>query len=296
MRTGAAVTIIGGITTQLLAVMLWYVGLRFFHGDVLKLWFNVILPFGALMLGVAGGWGFYLAGRLAKQPSTSGLRWTAVAIALATVLSIRFLGYWNMEVEGVPVHRMIGFIPYLQATLGHAHINFSHGMEGLGSVDVGALGYFLEMAEWGAYVAASYGFAAKLPQALRCERCNDYMHESLWGSVRIDNQRVFEERYLALPREPAARLIALRAMESEIEAPLAGAVDLHYRLVECPGCSAAAVAESGKVHTGKYWAPCKALIRIGRFDRSRPAAVPQQPPVAGLVTPGIRTFGRRTPI
>ena len=53
MKTGALTTIIGGITTQLLAVMIWYVGWHFFQSDVLKLWVNLILPFGALMLGLA---------------------------------------------------------------------------------------------------------------------------------------------------------------------------------------------------------------------------------------------------
>ena len=293
MKTGAATTIIGGIATQLLAVMIWYVGYRFFQADLLKLWANLILPVGALILGIVGGWGFYVAGRMAKHPSTSGLRWTAVGIALATAVGIRFLGYWTVTVDGVPVHDMVGFVPYLQATLGHARMSFSHGMQDQGAVDVGALGYLLELAEYAVYAAASYGFAAKLPHAVRCERCASYMHESLWGSVKVERQLTFRDRYRALPLEPAARLVALRAMESEDAAPISGAVDLHYRLVECPTCSAAAVAESGKIHTGKYWAPARALTRVGRFDRARHAAAPLPPPAAAPAAPGVRTFGRR---
>jgi hypothetical protein len=248
MKTSAATTIIGGIITQLLAVMIWYVGINYFRSDILKLWVNLILPFGALMLGIAGGFGFYIAGRMAKQHSTTELRWTAV----------------------------------------------SHGLQNQGAVDVGALGYILEAVEWLAYAAASYGFAAKLPHAVRCERCNGDMHESLWGSVRIDSPRLFEGFYRGLSAEPAARLIALRAAESQIEVARGGAVDLLYRLVECPTCSAAAVAESGKIYTGKYWAPSSALSRVGRFDRARHAPVPPtRPPAAESAVAAVRTFGRR---
>ncbi|HEX7693971.1 MAG TPA: hypothetical protein VF409_05750 [Sphingomonas sp.] len=296
MKIGAATTIIGGITTQMLAVMIWYVGIRVFHGDILKLWVNLILPLGALVLGIVGGFGFYIAGRIAKHHSTSGLRWAAVAIALATVFAIRFLGYWMLEVDGIPVHRLVGFIPYVQATLGHAKMSFSHGLQSIGAVDVGVLGYVLEAAEWLTYAAMSYCFAAKLPQAVHCERCNHYMHESLWGSVRIDQQRRFEEFYRDLPADPAARLVALRAAESQVATPIGGALDLRYRLVECPTCSAAALAESGKVYTGRYWARTSALSRIGRFDRARHTPAPSPGPVAEPAAPGVRTFGRRTTI
>ncbi|MBW8841222.1 MAG: hypothetical protein JF608_05310 [Sphingomonadales bacterium] len=294
MKTSAATTIIGGIITQLLAVMIWYVGINYFRGDILKLWVNLILPFGSLMLGIAGGFGFYIAGRMAKQHSTMELRWTAVAVAFVTVFAIRFLGYWTLDYQGTPVHRLVGFVPYLQATLGHARMSFSHGLQNQGAVDVGAIGYILEAVEWLAYAAASYGFAAKLPHAVRCERCNGDMHESLWGSVRIDSPGLFEDFYRGLPAEPAARLISLRAAESQIEVARGGAVDLLYRLVECPTCSAAAVAESGKIYTGKYWAPSSALSRVGRFDRARHVPVPpMQSPAAGPAAAAVRTFGRR---
>ena len=293
MKAGFATTIVGGIATQLFAVLCWYAFHRLFAVDVLKLWVNLILPLGALVLGIVGGWGFYLAGRRAKQPSTPNLALIAVFIAVATSVLIRFLGYWTAEYEGMPLHRSMDFVAYLRATLGHARIDFSHGRGESAVVHVGALGYLMELFQMAAYVIASYGFAAKLPSAIWCERCQGHMHESLSDELRYDDPRVFEERYRSLPAEPA-RLIALRMMESESDAPGIGAIDFHYRLAECPSCSAAAVAEAGRVYTGQYWAPRKALIRVGRFDRAdrappRPAPDPVHP--AG---PPIRTFGRRT--
>ncbi|HEX7848349.1 MAG TPA: hypothetical protein VF485_01330 [Sphingomonas sp.] len=296
MRSGFAATIIGGIATQAFAVLCWYAFHRLFAVDVLKLWVNLILPLGAFDLGIVGGWGFYAAGRRAKQPSTPNLVLFAVFIAVLTAIGIRFLGYWSAEYEGMPLHRSMDFVAYLRATLGHARIDFSHGGGESAVVHVGSLGYLMELFQMAAYAVASYGFAAKLPSAIWCERCQGHMHDSLSGKLRYDDPRVFEQRYRSLPAEPAARLIALRMMESESDARGIGAIDFRYRLAECPSCSAAAVAEAGRAYTGQYWAPRRVLTRVGRFDRGQAARPQLAPDPARPVGPPIRTFGRRTTI
>jgi len=290
MKSGTAATIIGGIATQLLAIACWYGFYRLFAIDVLKLWVNFILPLGALVLGLVGGWGFYLAGRRAKRPSTPWLVFGAVTVAIMAAIFIRFLGYWSAEFEGMPLHRMMSFVTYLRATLGHARIDFANA----GTIHVGSMGYFMEVFQIAAYAAASYLFAAKLPPAMWCERCHAPMHDSLWDKLRFDEKRAFEARYDRLPDEPVARLAALRAMDDESVAPGVGAIDFHYRLAECPSCSAAALVETARTFNGNAWRPWRALSRIRRFDRtaSTPSrALPDPVPAAG---PAIRTFGRRT--
>lgn len=292
MKAGTATTIIGGIATQLLAILCWYGFYHWLDVDVLKLWAKLILPLGAFVLGLVGGWGFYVAGRRVRRPSTPWLALGAVAIAVVTVMLIRFLGYWSAEVDGIPLHRTMSFLAYLRATLGHARIEFSPG----GTVNVGATGYIMELFQTAAYAAASYVFTARLPPAIWCERCHVPMHDSLWDKLRFDEKRVFEARRQSMPTDPAARLVALRAMNSETSAPGVGAVDWYYRLAECPSCSAAAVAETVRLYTGQYWAPQRALARVGRFDRAYPIPARSMPDPMPPAGPAIRTFGRRTTI
>jgi len=293
MQARIAATIIGGIVTHLLAIGCWYVGWKLFQSDLLKQWVNLILPFGAAVLGCLGGLGFLVVGRWVRQPSTSALAACAVLIAVAAAFGMRFLGYWTLEFDGEPIHRTVGFLPYLEATLGHARMSLSHGPQDLGSIDLGALGYLMEAIQTAAYAAASLGFVMALPRAVRCERCNVAMGEALWGKLRINDQQRFEGWYLALPTEPGHRLAELKARVTDRGKPGAGAIELRYRLVECGGCSAAAVAESGKVHGGKYWAPFKPLSRLFRFDRAR--TLPPVPP-ASPAPPQRPSFGRRTTI
>jgi len=289
MQARTIATIIGGIATQLLAVAVWYAGWRLFQGDLLKMWVNLILPFGAFVLGAIGGCGVLIVGRLAKQPATPGLLWTATGIAVLAAFGIRFLGYWSLELGGVPLHQTMGFGPYLQMTLGHARIDLDHGGQSLGSIQLGAFGYLMELLQTAAYAAVGFGYAAALPRAVRCDRGHGPMREKLWGKVRINDPRRFETWYLDLPADPAARLALLEVATSERGKARPGAIEIRFRRSECADCSQAALAESGVVHTGKYWAPFKEMARVTRFDRMRSPPQPARP--AG---PAVRSFGRRS--
>jgi hypothetical protein len=289
MKARTLATVIGGIVTHAVAILCWYGAWRIYQVDMLKFWVNLILPFGALILGFVGAAGFLLFGRLVKQPATGELRWIAVAIAVAAAFAMRFLGYWNIEFDGVPLHDQIGFLPYLQATLGHTRMDFSHASHALGSIEIGPIGYLMEAIQTGVYAATSYAVVGLLPLAVRCDRCRGAMDEILSGKVRMEEHRAFEDYYANLPAHPVARLPALEATESQAHGGTTGAIVLHYRLAECPSCSAAALAESGKIFTGQYWTTLKPLNLISRFDRTRAAPPPPAPPV---IAPA-RTFGRR---
>lgn len=288
MQGRTVATIAGGIATQIVAILCWYAIWRSFQFDLLKFWVNLILPAGALCLGLIGGAGFWFVGRRVKRPGTPGLKWMAAIVAIAAAVSIRFLGYWSIEFGGVPLHDLMGFGDYLQATLGHARMDFSHHAHALGSVELGQWGYAMEAIQSACYALGSFAFAAALPAAVRCKR-HGVMEERHWGKVRAAAER-FEAFYQGLPAGPAERLTALRAAEPGNDVPAEGAVELHYRLAECGHCSAAAVAESGQVHNGKYWVPFKPMMRVALFDRARAAASPPTPPIV----PGPRSFGRRT--
>lgn len=288
MQGRTMAVIAGGIAGHLLAMLCWYAGWQWFQVDFLKFWVNLILPAGALCLGMIGGAGFWFAARLVKRPATPGLKWIAALIAIAAAVGIRFLGYWSIEFGGVPIHDFIGFGDYLQATLGHARMDFTHGGRNMGSVELGQIGYLMEAIQSACYALGSFVCVAALPPAVRCKR-HGVMRERHWRNLRLPAYS-FEGFYQGLPAGPAERLAALDAAEPGNDVAPDGAIELHYRLAECEHCSMAALAESGKVHNGKYWVPFKPMTRVALFDRNRTAA----PQPAAPVVPGPRGFGRRT--
>jgi hypothetical protein len=291
MQARTIATITGGIVTQGLAILVWFLVWQQFQTDLLKFWVNLILPAGAMCLGAIGGAGFLFAGRWVKRPGTPGLKWLAALIAIAAAVIIRFLGYWSIEFGGIPLHSMMSFGDYLQATLGHARMDFSRMAHHTGTVELGQWGYLMEAIQSACYALGSFAFAAALPPAVRCKRGHGIMHEQLSGKLRI-RAEALESFYHGLPADPAARMAALQVADPGSAIPAEGAVELLYRLVECQQCSGAAVAESGQVHNGKYWIPFKPLTRTGLFDRMSSST--PRPPVEPVSGP--RTFGRRTAI
>lgn len=291
MTKGTGAVLIGGIATQAVAILCWYGIFQLFHFDVLKFWVNLILPFGALTLGLFGACGFWLAGRAMNRPATPRLKLAAVAVAVAAVFVIRYLGYWMLEFEGVPVHSFIGFGTYLSETLGHARMDFSHGAHSLGSVDLGALGYLMEALQTAAYAVSSYAVVARLPRAVRCKACYRWMEEAQSGTILCDDQTRFRALHEALPADGANRLAALRATPSDGGDAQSGTIRLSWRLAECPDCSGAALVEAGALHNGQYFAPVAVLARSTPFLRGRP--MPPPAPEMPTAAP-IRSFGRRT--
>ena len=292
MTKGTGTAIAGGVATHVVAIICWYVVFKQLATDLLKFWVNLILPGGALVLGVLGGCGFWFAARAANRPSTPDLKLAAVAIALVSVCAIRFLGYWTLEFDGTPVHTMIGFGDYLSETLGHARMSFSRYGSPKGGVELGSFGYVMEAAQAAAYAVFSYAFVAKLPRGVRCDACEASMDDTLSRSFVRNDPAQFRALYDALPAAAPERMSALSVAPSDRDGPHTGALQFTWRLAECPKCGNAALAESAEMFTGEYFEPVTALERVTRFDRHRAARSAPAPATADAPPPP-RTFGRR---
>lgn len=203
-----------------------------FHNQTF--WF--ILPVGAFLCGMVGGFGFWLALRwLNILPN----RWIVLAATIGATLSyvlIYFLMWWLMEFQGAFARDEVGFLEFLQYVLEHQRVRFGRG-KGEG-VEVGQWGYARFVINLAGFVAGVLATVAIGGGKTYCKTCRRYLKTV--GS---------QERSTSDPDEAA------NALHPVIHGLLSGriqeAVDLHraagqpgskeffgtkLAVEACPGC------------------------------------------------------------
>lgn len=248
------VPLAGAITSILTVVALvlceqWF-ELRFFS---VMHWF--VIPTGAICSGIVAASGIYFASVWLHTRPTRALLWQMVLIAAVTQMLVYYVQYLSVELEdGTALADVASFGAYLSFTLGNAQYSFGSSKSGL---DIGRVGYVFAGIQFLGFLAGGMVPYVSLQSKRACERCQKYYRE-LSHSVRkfetpaqfqafqsrLECFPPFSESYLAQLREPHER--SLRNTK-------AGAVDLHVRLLECPGCKDQKLLEQANVFNGSQW-------------------------------------------
>lgn len=165
----------GLVTSLLTALFLWWIEQEFqFAFYTWMFWF--VIPVGAMLSGFAGASGYLLGAWLLGQRPTWLLLINILFASVATFLSIHYLAYITLEVEGKQVSDYIPFLQYLDIETTSNSMEYRvHGAKVGTTGELGALGYgvaFLQIIGFAAGGFAVYGYLLSKPY---CQKCSRYL-------------------------------------------------------------------------------------------------------------------------
>jgi len=227
----------------------------------------VIVPAGAMGVGMAAASGYYLGGLYFHQRATVGLLIQMVVIAASTQLLIYYLGYTTLVLDnGVRVADHIDFGKYLDIILTKTHYRIGRGAHDAG--EAGNFGYTMAFLQ---FIGFSIGGAAvyfHLQGKRLCQVCSLYLRPL------SKKEKVFADSTAAAPYYDTLFQSEIGSPEfaekirSEVKDKAAkGAVRIQTTLLGCPGCKKQVIDENVSVYNGSDWKDAK--------DINRAVAVPE---------------------
>ena len=165
----------GFVTSVATGAVLWAIeqvtGFAFYTW---MFWF--VIPAGALLSGFAGASGYWAGAHLFGRRPTKILLVNVVAASVATFLTIHYLGYLTLRVEGKAVSHYISFWRYLDIVTESASMQFRLQMVPLGSTGkMGLWGYIpavLQVIGFAIGGVAVFGYLNDQPY---CDSCSRYL-------------------------------------------------------------------------------------------------------------------------
>lgn len=254
------------------AVNLWIARNWGFNVFGFTLW--LIIPVGAIIVGMLAASGAFLAARLLHvRPTTLQSLVSSVVIGTATMALIYYLDYQALTVRGVRVREAIDFWSYLDLVLTKTSIR---SMKGADMAPPGGLGYLLALIKLAGFVIGSFIIFAFIGALTVCWRCGAYMsslRSRTTTDLPIEEGVVVHRNFLtgnipamqqALAWPPSRRRVPSDAPRSR----------LVFTWCACPKCDARSIMINLLVAKGGSFSDAKGF-KLGRriVDEAELAAV-----------------------
>lgn len=136
--------------------------------DPMRLWVNLILPFGAICAGFFASLGFVFGAKAMGTEASPVLAIAMVASAAITFFAIYVLEYYAGNFHGVPLSQIIGLGDYLQLRLGHGSMKIGRG-DYASTFDLGRAGFLLPLGNGLGFVGGYLGGFALIQRKIYYE-------------------------------------------------------------------------------------------------------------------------------
>lgn len=250
---------------------------------------NLILSVGGMVFGLLAGAGVYPGARLSGVKPGTGFALAFALVTAGNVLAYRYGLYWI-------VGRGSGFgsfADFMDATAGHARMNFSRSHSG-GPSDIGRGGYALLLLDMGWAAMSSFLPFTLLGKQAHCEKCRTYFVTSAKREIRFADMFAAEDVLKLLPEPSRERAeLIMRLPQDRAVVAQARSVMLTARRGHCPSCQDQDMTETLSVHNGEGYVPGDSFSYRWRQAASRNAVPPPALPPLQPASPAQGGFGRK---
>jgi hypothetical protein len=176
-----------GAATSLLTALLLF-GIERFFGFSFYTWiFWFVIPVGALFSGLVASTGYYCGARLFNHRPSRGLLLNILLVAVGCFFLIHYLGYYYLNVDGIPLRTRVAFGSYLQMVLEHTSLSFRVHASVIGSTgELGTWGYAYALLQILGFAVGGCVVYILLLEHPFCAHCERYLK-------RVDKVQRFSE-------------------------------------------------------------------------------------------------------
>ncbi|PWF55529.1 hypothetical protein [Massilia glaciei] len=249
-----------GVATSVLAALI-NVGIAYlFDFNLFKLSFWVIVPVGAILLGLVAASGYHFGSiRFNRKPGKVLLVQMLVIAGLAMLL-IYWLGYRMMRFgDGGYVADILPFGQFLHISLTKA----SYAVGRSSAQEAGGFGYFLAAIQFGGFLIGAGVVYIMLASKAMCASCELYLDElasKRKGYADASAASAYFDTLFTLPADGHAFAEMIRA-EASVQKAEHGALRIDAHLLACPRCQVQTIDERVQGHNGKGWKLLQELDR-----------------------------------
>ena len=164
----------GFVTSLMTAIILWWVERRF--GFAFYSWmFWFIVPVGALLSGFAGASGYYAGARIFNHRPTLLLLLNVLLASVCTFLTIHYLSYITLEIDGKAVSDYVPFGQYLDIAIRSISMEFRFRTTEIGATGVlGGAGYVVAILQVLGFAVGGLAVYCYLVSVPYCQKCSRY--------------------------------------------------------------------------------------------------------------------------
>jgi hypothetical protein len=278
-----------GIFSSLSAIILDAWLRQHFGADLMQTWVNLIIPFGAICLGLLASLGFIAGARLSNFPARNALLGTMLIVALVSFILLHIIEYYTDSVGGISVHKLIGLGDYLKTIFTHGTMKLSHESDAH-TFDLGRGGFILPLGNALGFMGGMFAGFLMLRAMPHCAKCRSYFDTVSRQSLTFRDDEQFIRFHQNLPSEPYARLDYLSHFNNGYSPAISkkGMWTFTLEHNRCPNCHDQFVTETSRIHTGKNYQIASDFS--GSYFLTRLA---KDPLPAATFQPTVQ-FGRRT--
>lgn len=222
--------------------------------DLFSFSFWVIVPVGAILLGMFAASGYYFGATWFQKRASRLLLLQMVVIAALAQCLIYWLGYMSVTLDdGRKLATLIPFSEYMDVILTKAHYRIGRGQVDTG--EVGSMGYWLAGLQFVGFLLGSLVMYLVLTVKAACAPCDLYL-KRIGSKYKVfpdsESAGQYYEQVFTLPTGSAEFASMMRA-EPKVDNVEQGAMKIHTVLRGCPNCKAQSVEDSVQGYNGKDW-------------------------------------------
>lgn len=162
----------GFSSTLLTAVFLSIVELKY-ELALYSYTFFFIIPVGAFCSGMAAASGYLGGARLFHQKPIGGVLFNMVSASIAAFFLVHYIPYSLLEIDGIPISRVLSFWEYLDISIRATSMKFVRGKASTG--ELGSWGYVVAFVQLAGFALGGLGVWAYLTEFPYCEKCRRYL-------------------------------------------------------------------------------------------------------------------------
>lgn len=167
---------LGGVATTLAVVFANQWAAQRFDFDLLSLSAYFVLPFGAILGGLAAAIGYFVAARATHAMPSRRLAWEMMAIGVSAWALHHWLAYNAYAFDdGTRARDVVDFWTFLQASIVHQSLVVEGaGASGFHTGELGAWGYLREILQLLGFVLGGWAAFGMLRNSEACAPCRRY--------------------------------------------------------------------------------------------------------------------------
>jgi hypothetical protein len=256
-----AIAICGFITSVLVAIANVAIA-RFTGFDFFTLSFWVVIPAGALLVGIAAASGYYFGSLFFHKQPTIFLLFQMVLIAGFSQLLIYWLSFETLYLtDGRKASDFVTFYEYLDIYLTKSHYRF--GRSQIDAGESGSFGYMMAALQFLGFLAGGFAIYFILKSKTVCDKCKYYMRTIRRKDktfVDADSGAMYFDNLFTHPVD-GPEFAKLVQTESKVSKPQKGALAVRTALLGCSNCNDQMVEEKVQVFNGSDWKEIDSLNR-----------------------------------